>query len=155
MIISSFDYELPSGHKVLTQDWYKIGSLSSVPRKFELICDLMDQGGRDASTFALDFCNGSSVPWALPQNVAKGWFDSGSLLRRCSTLLATRGVNPRLRDRVADVLAAASARSSSEDDEKQQEHALEGLMVCFAIDFYTEPAASSDLVPLLIEANFV
>lgn len=138
-----------------TQDWYHIGSLSSIPRKFELICDLMDQGGRDPSTLALDFCNGSSVPWALPPSVAKGWLDDGSIVQRCSTLLATRGVNPRLRDRVADIMAAASSSPHAHSGrEEKLNQALDGLMVTFAIDFYAEPAAASDLVPLLIEANF-
>ena len=128
-------------------------SLSAIPEKMSLIEELCQKSGSDSQVLSFNYCNGSSFPFALPPAVAKGFLDNGtvtpeerSLLVRL--LLATQGVNSQLRDSVASKLfnGTQSAKLGS--------GAMEGLMVLWALDYYNEPKGASDLVSLLIEANF-
>lgn len=116
----SFEYKLKSGQTVRTQDWYDVGSLSSLGDKEVLIETLCSQGGTDPAALALNYCNGSSFPLALPPAVAKGFLGSdGSAaaaaahtapykahLLAVTQPLAVQGVNVRVRDFVAGTLHA-------------------------------------------------
>lgn len=61
--------------------------------------------------------------------------------------MATQGVNSNLRDYIVDILFQSS-------HELERKGAVDGLKVTWALDFYNEPKGASDLVGLLIEANF-
>lgn len=137
-----FDYTLPSGQKVITQDWYDIGSLSQLDTKFALIQQLSKESAA-GDMFSLNYTNGSSFPFALPPAVAKGFLDDGT--KAMSTVLATQGINVRLKNFVADIHfdSGTNARAT-----------LPGLQVTWAIDYYDEPKGAQDLIPLLISANF-
>jgi 1-phosphatidylinositol phosphodiesterase len=148
-----FSYNLRSSHQLVqTQDWYDIGSLSALPGKMSLIEQLCDESGSDDDIFSLNYCNGSSFPFALPPAVAKGFLENGTLERREKSailrLLSTEGVNSQLRNYVAGRLFDCPSAN------KAGLGAIDGFKVTWALDYYNEPKGAADLVNLLIEANF-
>lgn len=149
----TFEYQLRGSHQqVQTQDWYDIGYLSSIPAKMNYIKQLCQDSGRLEDVLSLNYCNGSSFPWALPPAVAKGFLHDGSKLHHEMAILprvmATQGVNTLLRTYVADALF------SHDPSSRLTSSAIEQLRVTWAIDYYNEPTGAQDLVALLIEANF-
>jgi 1-phosphatidylinositol phosphodiesterase len=151
---SSFRYNLRGSNQLVqTQDWYNIGSLSSIPEKIALIKQLCRDGGSSDQIFALNYCNGSSFPFALPPAVAKGFLDNGSAsLEQRSTLvrlLGAEGVNSQVRAFIADTLF-----DNPQEKGVSRLGAIDPLQVLWAIDYYNEPKGASDLINLLIEANF-
>ncbi|KAJ1017839.1 hypothetical protein NDA16_005155 [Ustilago loliicola] len=139
-----FDYTLPDGTKVVTQDWYNIGSLSAIPTKLKLISTLLDMSGADPAVFGLNFTNGSSFPMALPPWVAKGSGDQ-SKGTGGGGWFSNIGVNALLVDLIATRLkrgpGGAGARRA-------------GLMNMFALDFFDQNNLGADLVGLMVQANF-
>lgn len=137
----TFSYTLPGslGQKINTQDWYNIGCWRFIPRKFELVKQLLTESASDPETFALDFISCAHFPLATPPLTAKGWWESGP------SKLRIQGMNSRLLDLVADTLAGRPQHSA--------DVATPGLQACFAIDFYGYDGAAQ-LIPLLIQANF-
>lgn len=135
-----FDYTLPSGQTVYTQDWYDIGSLSQLDAKFALIEQLSKQSSAAGGAFSLNYTNGSSFPFALPPAVAKGFLGDAT-----ACALATQGINVRVRNFVADLHF---------DCESITKGTLPGLQVTWAMDYYDEPNGAEDLISLLIAANF-
>lgn len=132
-----FSYTLPSKQVVGTQDWYDIGSLSSLSDKFGLMQKLLTSSGSDPSVLSINFANGSSFPFALPPAVAMG-------------SLGYQGMNQRIRDYVASIVLAS--KSAAPPAGKQPfTGALKPLMCYFNLDYYE---TTTDLVPLLIQANF-
>lgn len=128
-----FSYDLPSRQKVVTQDWYGIGSMGGLGEKFNMIKALLQQVGSDPDTLGLDFVSAAALPLALPPYAANGamWY---------------KGLNARLRDYVAD-LHFAQARGGA----PVRSATLAPLMAVLNLDFYEhEP----DLVQLLIQSNF-
>lgn len=149
-----FEYQLRgSKQTVQTQDWYDIGSLSAIPEKMSLIEKLCEQSGSNDTIFSLNYCNGSSFPFALPPAVAKGFLDNGTLLRQERSSLvqmfATEGVNSQLRNFIAAKLFTNPSKSHTTSS-----GAVDGLKIVWALDYYNEPKGAMDLVSLLIEANF-
>ncbi|MCO5566244.1 hypothetical protein L7F22_019920 [Adiantum nelumboides] len=139
-----FDYTLPTGQKVITQDWYDIGSLSQLDTKFSLI-EQLSKESRAGDTFALNYTNGSSFPFALPPAVAKGFLDDGTRTSSSNNIIATQGINIRVLNFVADLHFDSGPKTAS---------TLPGLQVTWAIDYYDEPKGAQDLIKLLIAANF-
>ncbi len=144
----SFTYELPSGQKVVTQDWYDVGGLRALDAKESLVRKCLDEGGRDAATLGLNFTSGSSFPFALPPSVAKGAF-------------GYRGMNERLMGLLADLMMQRAAKSQSEQRATAATApapagswtgAMQPLMNIINLDYYDSQA---QLVPLLIQANFL
>lgn len=137
-----FNYDLPvTGQKVTTQDWFSIGTVWQVKNKFKLVTELLEnEAAREPNTLALNFCSASTFPLALPPVVSKG------LLSRGPRWLGVTGINVRLRDYIATVLA----RSLAPND---QGHVAGQLQAILALDYF-DFADAQDLVPLLIEANF-
>ncbi|SAM83610.1 related to 1-phosphatidylinositol phosphodiesterase precursor [Ustilago bromivora] len=135
-----FAYTLPDGCKVVTQDWYNIGSLSAIPTKLKLIQTLLDMGGSDPAVLGLNFTNGSSFPIALPPFVAKG---SGVQSKGVSGRgwFSNIGVNALLVDLVATRLKGAFGVRA-------------GLMNIFALDFFDQNNLGADLASLMVHANF-
>lgn len=150
-----FDYTLPlSAQRVYTQDWYHIPSTSAIPTKYELALDLLGQAGSNPLDLGLNFTSGGSVPWAFPYLIAKGFREEPRKIMAC---LSRRGMNSLMRDWVATLLfdtpKKASSSSSTRNEVGPGYAATPGLQATFAIDFY-DWVNASDLVPLLIEANF-
>jgi 1-phosphatidylinositol phosphodiesterase len=148
----SFQYELRGSHQVVqTQDWYDIGSLSAIPDKVALIKQLCQESGSNGQVLSLNYCNGSSFPFALPPAVAKGFLDDGTMMGEEKSslmrLLAREGVNSQVRDFVANVLF-------SNVSPLPRQGAVDELKIVWALDYYNEPKGAADLVPILIEANF-
>lgn len=148
----TFSYTLPSGSLINTQDWYNIGSWRSIPRKWELAVQLLQESGNRPDVFALNFISCASFPLATPPMTAKGSF-----------AMRVKGMNVRLLDHVVDVLGQqAEQRARDEGGDKTAPAAaavaaaataIAGLQACFAIDFYDYDGAAA-LIPLLIQANF-
>ncbi|PWN38596.1 PLC-like phosphodiesterase, partial [Meira miltonrushii] len=135
-----FNYTLPSGQEVFTQDWYDIGSLSQLDAKFALIEQLSKQSSAAGNAFSLNYTNGSSFPFALPPAVAKGYLIDG-----ITCAATTQGINIRVRNFVADLQF---------DSKPSTRSTLPGLQITWAMDYYNEPEGAADLVPLLISSNF-
>ena len=135
-----FSYTLPSKQVVETQDWYDIGSLAALGDKFSLMQKLLTSSGSNPSVLSINFANGSSFPFALPPPVAMG-------------SLGYEGMNQRIRDYVANVVLASNTSSSAAPPRGKQpfQGALKPLMCYFNLDYYE---MTTDLVPLLIQANF-
>ncbi|KAJ1019731.1 hypothetical protein NDA13_005956 [Ustilago tritici] len=135
-----FAYTLPDGCKVVTQDWYNIGSLSAIPTKLKLIQTLLDMSGSDPAVLGLNFTNGSSFPIALPPFVAKG---SGDQSKGVSgrDWFSNIGVDALLVDLVATRLKGAFGVRAR-------------LMNIFALDFFDQNNLGADLASLMVHANF-
>lgn len=134
-----FDYTLPDRTKVVTQDWYNIGSLSAIPTKLKLVQTLLDMSGSDPAVLGLNFTNGSSFPMALPPWVAKGSGDQ-SKGTGGGGWFSNIGVNALLVDLVATRLKGGFGRRA-------------GLMNVFALDFFDQNNLGSDLATLIVQAN--
>lgn len=134
-----FDYTLPDGTLVQTQDWYNISSLSSIPQKLSLITTLLNTAGSNPAVLGLNFTNGSSFPFALPPWVAKGTGDQGKRSQG-GGWLQNIGVNALLVDLVAGRLKGGGVRA--------------GLMNVVAMDFYDQTGLGADLCQLLVQANY-
>ncbi|SPO30604.1 related to 1-phosphatidylinositol phosphodiesterase precursor [Ustilago trichophora] len=139
---SPFNYTLPDGTTVMTQDWYNISSLSAIPTKLSLITTLLSSSGSDPAILGLNFTNGSSFPFALPPWVAKG---TGDQTKAASGggWLQNVGVNALLVDLVATRLKGGNAGAMRG-----------GLMNVFALDFFDQNNLGADLASLMVEANF-
>ncbi|PWY98028.1 PLC-like phosphodiesterase [Testicularia cyperi] len=145
---SIFSYQLPSSQTVLTQDWYNISSLSSIPAKLALVAQLFQQAGHLPDVLALNFTNASSFPFALPPFAAKGLGDQtrepdAAAKKSCFQVL---GINALLVDLLADRLKL---------DTKAANLQRAGLMNVVGLDFYDQDGLGADLAGLLIDANFV
>lgn len=135
-----FDYTLPDGTKVVTQDWYNIGSLNAIPTKFKLVETLLDISGNDPAVLGLNFTNGSSFPMALPPWVAKGSGDQ-SKGTNGGGWFSNIGVNALLVDLITTRLRGGFGNRA-------------GLMNVFALDFFDQNNLGSDLATLIVQANF-
>ncbi|TKY88971.1 hypothetical protein EX895_002212 [Sporisorium graminicola] len=139
---TAFNYTLPDGTAVWTQDWYNISSLSAIPQKLALVTALLTQCGNDPATLGLNFTNGSSFPFALPPWVAKGTGDQ-SKAAAGGGWLQNIGVNALLVDLVATRLKGGAG---------VQQRA--GLMNVIAMDFFDQNNLGADLTSLMVQANF-
>lgn len=137
-----FQYTLPDGTTVWTQDWYNISTLSAIPTKLSLITALVDKCGSDPAVLGLNFTNGSSFPLALPPWVAKGTGDQ-SKGTTGGGWWSNIGVNALLVDLVATRLKGGGGWGKRG-----------GLMNVFAMDFFDQTNLGADLASLMVQANF-
>ncbi|SNX86989.1 related to 1-phosphatidylinositol phosphodiesterase precursor [Melanopsichium pennsylvanicum] len=139
-----FNYTLPDGAMVWTQDWYNISSLSNIPTKLSLINSLLTTSGSDPAIFGLNFTNGSSFPFALPPWVAKGTGDQTKAAANGGGWLQNVGVNALLVDLIATRLKGGQAQWGKRG----------GLMNVIALDFFDQNNLGADLAGLMVQANF-
>ncbi|UZJ56067.1 hypothetical protein CBS101457_005387 [Exobasidium rhododendri] len=149
----SFHYRLRGSNQLVhTQDWHDIGSLSLLSDKFALIKKLCQDSGSDDDVLSLNYCSGSSFPFAFPPSVAKGILHNGSTEpEEQSTmvrLLSAEGINSQLKTFIADALFRSEQGSAG------RVGAAELCKVVWALDYYNEPRGVADLVDLLVETNF-
>ncbi|KAH9939600.1 PLC-like phosphodiesterase [Amylocystis lapponica] len=129
---------------VRTQDWYNIPSFLSIPEKTALATAVLvrPRGAEPPAfpTLAISFFSASSVPFAFPPTIARGfgWPKFG---------LGVEGVNGRLGKWLLDMLGGDTQR----DAEKAAEEArIRGWAL---LDFFEHPEDNA-VVPLLVECNF-
>lgn len=158
-------------HRVSTQDWYDIGRYAYIPDKVELVSILTElisqvsllpcqhqprllpslqlfqhllEGSQQPPTsrLTISFASGSSIPFALPVWVAKGW--------GCPQFVGWRGVNDLLRDRMLDHLETLTANGQQADKMNKegviQPMRLKGIV---PLDFYRD----SKIIDVMVAFN--
>lgn len=102
--------------------------MRNVGHKWNLVQRMSETYGPQ-DVYAINFVSGNTSPWAYPHYVSLGW-------------LGWKGLNYRLHDYVSGVYR----------DARLQKQRLDQLHNFFLLDFYNH---LPELVPLLIQANFV
>ncbi|PWN40742.1 PLC-like phosphodiesterase [Ceraceosorus guamensis] len=150
--VFSFHLTNPA-QSVHIQDAYKMSGImssSTALRKVELIGTLLDKKRADAPSLALNFCNGSSFPLALPPIVARGISNP--------PCLRVQGMNQRLLFLLQQHLDAQSGPPPPPPTSEGKTFAAaakRGLACIFAIDFFEADLIAQEVVRLIILANFV
>ncbi|CEH19285.1 E, plc [Ceraceosorus bombacis] len=127
-----------------------IMSSSTALRKVELIGTLLDKKRADGPSLALNFCNGSSFPLALPPIVARGISNP--------PCVRVQGMNHRLLLLLEQHLDSPSRPSPTSEGKTLAAAAAaakRGLACIFAIDFFEADLIAQQVVRLIILANFV